>query len=196
MHKDVNAGKSFRACARGIVYTSSRIPKSLALHLLRHSLKHPARTPASARLGVRVVDTSTARAIVRLRPSPRLPGGLRLTVSGELVRLASTPPGVQYVCGMALRSIPLGASPVACPAGLIFPRKLRISERKRRELGLRPWDEGPFQPAPILVGSRRCRSCPSNLDPYLERAPGRVRCCYPALAFLFSEDMHGRGTPR
>jgi hypothetical protein len=92
--EDVNTRKCVRACARGIVYTSKKDPRALALHLLhpqlrvvlvevprltprqvsgigRQGLRQRGRTPARTRLDLPVKSSSTVRESVRLRPSPR-----------------------------------------------------------------------------------------------------------------------------
>ncbi len=93
--EDVNTRKCVRACARGIVYTSKKDPRALALHLLhpqlrvvlvevprltprqvsgigRQGLRQRGRTPARTRLDLPVKSSSTVRESVRLRPSPRV----------------------------------------------------------------------------------------------------------------------------
>lgn len=215
MVEDVNTRKMFRACARGIVYTYRRTPRALALHLQlcgvgpssveaggaavrglsapgRPRLHRTSGKPSRARLCVPMGHQSTARAIVRLRPSLRPGEGVRLALPCKLVQLSVTVPGRQILFGVPVRSIQAEGSAVPCPAGLTWAKKVRISQSERRALGLQPWDEGRSRQVAVTVGSPRCRSCPSCLDRYLERDPGRVRCCHPELAFTLWERMHGR----
>ena len=101
MPEGVNPRKCIRACARGIVYTSKKDPRALALHLRpprlravpvegprlspwrvsglrRQGLRQRGRTPARTRLDLPVKSSSTAPESVRLRPSPRVLQGAGL----------------------------------------------------------------------------------------------------------------------
>lgn len=101
MPEGVNPRKCIRACARGIVYTSKKDPRALALHLRpprlravpveaarlsprrvsglgRQGHRQRGRTPARTRLDLPVKSSES----VRLRPSPRPSGAPVSTSSG------------------------------------------------------------------------------------------------------------------
>ena len=107
MPEGVNPRKCIRACARGIVYTSKKDPRALALHLRpprlravpvegprlsswrvsglgRQGHRQRGRTPAWARPDLPVKSSSTVRESVLLRPSPRVLRGAGLAILRSL----------------------------------------------------------------------------------------------------------------